>query len=142
MGTAADVIAGLKQPEGNITVNLRGGHTLEFRRVSDANEYLSIGTQARRFSKMLASKPSAAFAPYADVREEVAIACFWIHKLAVAPEFSQLDALELAKVAGAAVLLVFNTIMTECAGVVVETEQEAMDALGEGFEPTASGGTT
>lgn len=139
---AADILAAVRETGEPIRVTLRGGLQMEFRRPTGADEYLTIGTRAKKFAAAVRRAAHPSYAQYSGLSEEVITAAYWIHALGTAPEWAQQEALELAATCGPAVLLVYSRIMTACAEAVVADEVEALDTLGEDFEPTPSGETT
>ena len=140
--TAADVLSALRETDEPIVVRLRGGLEMAFRRPAGADEYLKIGTRARKFSAAVQQAGAGPFAAWAHLSTEAITAAYWLHSLGIAPEWSQQDALDLADTCGPAALLVYSRIMTECSGAVVADETEAMDSLGEDSGPILSDATT
>lgn len=133
---AADVLAAVRETGEPIVVTLRGGLRMEFRRPTGADEYLTIGTRAKKFAAAVHKAAHESYAPYSGLSDDVIVAAFWLHSLGVTPAWTQQDALELAATGGPAVLLVYARIMAACADAVVADEVEALDSLGEDSEQT------
>jgi len=117
---------------------------LKFRRPTNASEFHQLGAEARPFARRCATGSGVHpdWAQYLPITEDVAIACYWVHKLGVDPAWTIPEALALAASCGATVNYLFAQLSQAMATQVVADETEALDALGEDSQPTPSGETT
>lgn len=130
MATAQELIASAKQQaEENQTFTVPfAGADILFRLPDGATEYESFRRAADKIVKAIQKTPSDVYKPFQNTPAEVIRQAFWIHKLAVEPAFTMLEALELGQ-CGAALMYLYNETMQHVVSTVMVDTGDMVEEL-------------
>lgn len=126
-----------------VEIPLKGGRVVKARIHRDAGAVYQMEKGASQFvSTIKGGTMVAAWKPYETLPGEILRMAYYVHKLCVEPQFTQLEAARMAKECGALLPFIFGRLMAEQASNVAEGETEALDRLGEGSSGTPSTATS
>lgn len=97
-----------------------------FRSPESAVAFAALKRLAEGQVKAIQKTPSPVLKPFKDLPGEIIRQAFWVHRLAVEPPFTILEALQLQE-AGGSLPYLYSAIMEQVGATVIEEELETIE---------------